>query len=130
MAGARELCCLCLSGGTPPITPAIHAGGGNETAAGVAPPPPLGAVPTFSVDSLSQLQRRLAECNTALGWGAYGDRTLSLSSSTWDEDDEEAVAGVFQLGPAGAPPEGLDFLAALFDTGAVQVCGAVVVVDG
>ena len=60
-----------------------HRAGGNETSASSAAPPPLGAVPTFTVDSLAHLQQRLAECNTALGWGAYGDRTLSLSSSTW-----------------------------------------------
>lgn len=105
----------------------LIAGGGNETSSGPAPPPPLGAVPTFSVDSLAHLQQRLAQCNTALGWGAYGEqRTMSLSSGTWDEEDEEEgslsalLLGVPQLSTAGAPPAGLDFLAALFDSGAVQ----------
>lgn len=66
-----------------PTPPLDRRAGGNETSAASAAPPPLGAVPTFTVDSLAHLQQRLAECNTALGWGAYGDRTLSLSSSTW-----------------------------------------------
>lgn len=107
------------------------AGGGNETAAGAeAPAPPLGAVPTFTVDSLAQLQRRLAECNTALGWGAYGDRALSLSSSTFDEDDDDDFDGTLlsalpgtSSSLAGAPPKGLDFLDALFEPGTLQVRG-------
>lgn len=124
-----QLLAAAVLGLTPslPHAPRCAAGGGNETSSGPAPPPPLGAVPTFSVDSLAHLQARLAQCNTALGWGAYGDRTLSLSSATWDEDDDEEGAalalleGVPQLSAAGAPPAGLDFLAALFDSGAVQV---------
>ena len=86
-------------------------------------------MPTFTVDSLSDLQRRLAACDTSLGWGAYGSATLSLPSS--DSDDGAAAGGSMGsadsmgsgAGLAGAPPEGLDFLDALFALGAVQVGG-------
>ncbi len=84
-ASAAAACCVGLQASCRIFnlsSTAPHAGG-NETSAASAAPPPLGAVPTFTVDSLAHLQQRLAECNTALGWGAYGDRTLSLSSSTW-----------------------------------------------
>lgn len=82
----------------------LAAGGGNETSAAAAAPPPLGAVPTFSVDSLPQLQQRLAQRDTALGWGAGGGTTPSLSSSDSDGDE----LGLPSM--AGAPPQGLDFL--------------------
>ncbi|KAL4425887.1 hypothetical protein ABPG75_009903 [Micractinium tetrahymenae] len=95
----------------------LIAGGGNETsAAAAAAPPPRGAVPTFTVDSLAHLQQRLEERDTALGWGAYGSATLSLSSDSEEGgDDASSIASL-----AGAPPEGLDFLDALFALGAVQ----------
>lgn len=96
-------------------------GGGNETsAAAAAAPPPRGAVPTFTVDSLAHLQRRLEARDTSLGWGAYGSATLALSSS--DSEDASGGDGVASL--AGAPPEGLDFLDALFSLGAVQASAA------
>jgi hypothetical protein len=77
----------------------LIAGGGNETGAAAAPPP--GAVPTFAVESLHELQRRLIQRDTALGWGAGGADS--------DSDAEP-----------GAPPLGLDFLDALFAAGAVE----------
>lgn len=95
-------------------------GGGNETsAAAAAAAPPRGAVPTFTVDSLAHLQRRLEQRDTALGWGAYGSGTLSLSSSDGEEAGGDGGASL-----AGAPPEGLDFLDALFALGAVQASAA------
>jgi hypothetical protein len=74
-------------------------------------------VPTFTVDSLADLQRRLERRDTALGWGAYGSGTLSLASSDSDGDDGAGVGS----GMAGAPPEGLDFLDALLAGGALNV---------
>ncbi len=87
----------------------LAAGGGNETSAAAAAPPPLGAVPTFSVDSLAQLQQRLAQRDTALGWGAPGNPGSILSSSDGSSSSsDEGELGLASM--AGAPPLGLDFL--------------------
>ncbi len=131
-AGRQAQACGCARGEASDWEALIHAtrpspavlfpppGGGNETsAAAAAAPPPRGAVPTFTVDSLAHLQRRLEARDTALGWGASGSGTLSLSSS-----DSEDASGDGAASLAGAPPEGLDFLDALFGLGAVQASAA------
>lgn len=96
----------------------LIAGGGNEVGGEAAAPPP-GAVPTFVVDSLLDLLERLKKRDTALGWGAYGTGTLSLSST--DESDAEGSGGRNpSSGLPGAPPPGLDFLDWLFASGCVE----------
>lgn len=96
-----------------------HAGGGNETSAlAVAAPVPLGAVPTFTVESLTELQQRLEARDTALGWGASGGAaSLSPTSSSFSSSESEGEGDSW----AGAPPAGLDFLDALATLGVVQV---------
>lgn len=70
-------------------------------AAAPAPAMPPGAVPTFSVDSLGELLRRLQACDTALGWGGRGGAAFEAAAS------------------GGAPPPGLGFLDFLFISGVV-----------
>lgn len=101
------------------------AGGGNEVVEGGAgpPPPPPGAVPTFAVESLGELETRLRLRDTGLGWGAYSTGTVSISSG--EDSDFEGGGGALasldlDAAAPGAPPPGLEFLDWLFAAGAVE----------
>lgn len=99
-----------------------HAGGGNEKpGANIAPP--AGAVPSFSVQDLSELASRLK---------AAADAPQASSSSESPDSAKGAVvlgwparlaAGDAVLS-AGAPPAGLDFLIYLQDQGALNAANA------
>jgi HAD superfamily hydrolase (TIGR01549 family) len=98
----------------------LISGGGNEIAGGEKTRPPVGTVPTFSVDSLYELQERLERRDTPLGWGNVSDeerfayaKSLSDDSSEEDEDFQVAL-------DAGAPFAGLGFFNYLFESGAIE----------
>lgn len=85
------------------------AGGGNEVGGAALAPPQAGAVPTFTIKDLMELQSRLEARDTALGWGACGSGTLAMSDLESD-DDYEALSSMRSGRMPGAPPPGLDFL--------------------
>ena len=89
--------------------------------------PLAGAVPTFTVNSLAELQERLERRDTSLGWGAYRTGTIdlsddNLSSSNNNEIDEISSNGIFDVTESldGAPPPGLSFLDWLLANGYVE----------
>lgn len=93
-------------------------GGGNEITTGEKVRPPVGTVPTFSVDSLYELQDKLEQRNTPLGWAEVteDERVIYARSLSESEDDEEFFVAL----DAGAPFKGLGFFNYLFDSGAID----------
>lgn len=98
----------------------LISGGGNEITGGEKTRPPVGTVPTFSVDSLYELQERLENRDTPLGWGEVSEeeryayaKSLSEDSSEDDEDFQVAL-------DAGAPCTGQGFFNYLFESGAIE----------
>eukprot|EP00887_Chlorella_sp_A99_P004575 scaffold4.g4575.t1 len=92
----------------------LIAGGGNEVGAAQQAAQPLGAVPTFTVQSLGELRERLAARDTRLGHGAYGGADEAAASGSGSEGEGEGSP------LAGAPPAGLGFLDFLFAQGALR----------
>jgi HAD superfamily hydrolase (TIGR01549 family) len=118
--------CLIAGGGnevqvkTPPIGGSITTNTNISNAA--APSLSPGAVPTFSVDTLTELYNRLISRDTALGWGYYhseGSISLSSTDSDNDTDNKYTTSSDISLMPGG-PPLGLDWLDWLFTSGSVQ----------
>ena len=92
-------------------------GGGNEITTGDKVRPPVGTIPSFSVDSLYELRDRLERRDTPLGWEEVSDEerfsyALSMSDSEEDEDFQVAL-------DAGAPFAGLGFFNYIFESGAI-----------
>jgi len=89
-------------------------GGGNEIGGGEKTRPPVGTVPSFSVDSLYELRDRLEQRDTPLGWGEVSDEErVKYAQSLSNEDFQVAM-------DAGAPFTGLGFFNYLFERGAIE----------
>ena len=113
----------------------LISGGGNEVNAAKARPP-IGTVPSFAVDSLTELQELLMQRDTSvtpLGWELtseearreraqrikawYESESESESDSESDSDAEEEYAVALD---SGLPFNGLGFFNYVFDSGAIE----------
>ena len=101
----------------------LISGGGNEVNAEKSRPL-VGTVPSFKVDSLGELQQRLAQRDirvTPLGWEAVTEqeRTARARAIAYESDsdsDEEYEVAL----DAGMPFNGLEFFNFVFDSGAIE----------
>lgn len=99
----------------------LISGGGNEVNAEKSRPP-VGTVPSFTVDTLGELQERLAQRDpsvTPLGWEAVTDkeRMARAQAVAYESDSDEEYEIALD---AGMPFNGLGFFNFLFDSGAIE----------